>query len=170
MSSLFQLLTINEKMEAEMKSLSTSDVSSASSSASSSLPDRPLTAEITSLREENVTLLSRMNSDRESAQRELTGLKKTLRRATEDNEALKGHLEKYVPKFIKRRRQVLHVNFGNRIMIQGKFCRLGFDAAEIRRRQFTTALMPAQTSISISPLTSFPQGSGCSRARRTEIP
>jgi len=93
LTELSNLVTINEKMEAEIKSLSTSDVSSASS-ASSSLPDRPLTAEITSLREENVTLLSRMNSDRESAQRELTGLKKTLRRATEDNEALKGQLEK----------------------------------------------------------------------------
>ena len=92
---IFQLVTINEKMEAEIKSLSTTnDVSSSASSDSSAPPDRPLTAEITSLREENVTLLSRMNSDRESAQRELTGLKQSLRRATEDNEVLKGQLEK----------------------------------------------------------------------------
>ena len=91
--SHFQLVTINEKMEAEIKSLSTTnDVSSSAST--DSPPDRPLTAEITSLREENVTLLSRMNSDRESAQRELTGLKQSLRRATEDNEVLKGQLEK----------------------------------------------------------------------------
>ena len=93
--SHFQLVTINEKMEAEIKSLSTTqDVSSSASTDSSAQPDRPLTAEITSLREENVTLLSRMNSDRESAQKELTGLKQSLRRATEDNEALKGQLEK----------------------------------------------------------------------------
>ena len=101
-------MTINEKMEAEIKSLSTSDVSSASSA--SALPDRPLTAEITSLREENVTLLSRMNSDREAAQRELTGLKQSLRMAMEDNEALKGQLEKYVIMLIQKR--VLHVNVG----------------------------------------------------------
>ena len=82
-------------MEAEIKSLTTSDASSASVS-SSGPPERPLTAEITSLREENVTLLSRMNSDRESAQRELTGLKQSLRRAMEDNEALKTQLERYV--------------------------------------------------------------------------
>ena len=93
--SHFQLVTINEKMEAEIKSLSTTnDVSSAPTDSSAAPPDRPLTAEITSLREENVTLLSRMNSDRESAQRELTGLKQSLRRATEDNEVLKGQLEK----------------------------------------------------------------------------
>ena len=104
-------MTINEKMEAEIKSLSTSDVSSASTASSASaLPDRPLTAEITSLREENVTLLSRMNSDRESAQRELTGLKQSLRMAMEDNEALKGQLEKYVIMLIQKR--VLHVNVG----------------------------------------------------------
>ena len=101
-------MTINEKMEAEIKSLSTSDVSAASTD-SSTPPDRPLTAEITSLREENVTLLSRMNSDRESAQRELTGLKQSLRRATEDNEALKGKLEKYVIK--SRKTRVFYVIF-----------------------------------------------------------
>ena len=104
-------MTINEKMEAEIKSLSTSDVSSASTASSASaLPDRPLTAEITSLREENVTLLSRMNSDRESAQRELTGLKQSLRMAMEDNEALKGQLEKYVIK--SRKTRVFYVIFG----------------------------------------------------------
>ena len=92
--SHFQLVTINEKMEAEIKSLSTTNDVSSDSTDSSTPPDRPLTAEITSLREENVTLLSRMNSDRESAQRELTGLKQSLRRATEVNEVLKGQLEK----------------------------------------------------------------------------
>merc|ERR1719471_1948108 len=96
LTELSNLVTINEKMEAEIKSLSTTnDVSSSASTDSPATPpDRPLTAEITSLREENVTLLSRMNSDRESAQRELTGLKQSLRRATEDNEVLKGQLEK----------------------------------------------------------------------------
>ena len=89
---LLQLVTINEKMEAEIKSLSTSDASC--SSLPSSPPERPLTAEITSLREENAALLTRMNADRESAQSELTGLKQSLRRAAEDNEALRGQLEK----------------------------------------------------------------------------
>ena len=88
---LLQLVTINEKMEAEIKSLSTSDASSA---LPSSPPERPFTAEITSLREENAALLTRMNADRESAQSELTGLKQSLRRAAEDNEALRGQLEK----------------------------------------------------------------------------
>ena len=168
--SLFQLVTINEKMEAEIKSLSTSDVSAASTD-SSTPPDRPLTAEITSLREENVTLLSRMNSDRESAQRELTGLKQSLRRATEDNEALKGQLEKYVIKSRKNKCYTSFLGISNR----GRRVTIAMEVLltwprRFRSEAFILYMHVPQTSISFPSSTFFPQGPGGGRGRRTEIP
>jgi chromosome segregation ATPase len=78
-------VTTNEKMEAEIKTLR-------DPSETGDEPYRPLTAEITSLREENVTLLSRMNDEREVCQRELRPLKENARRAAEENDGLRAQL------------------------------------------------------------------------------
>ncbi len=81
-------------MEAEIKSLrtpGTEDNSEVGDAATE--PYRPLTAELTSLREENASLLARLNDDREAAQKELVALKQNLRRSADENEALRKQLQ-----------------------------------------------------------------------------